>query len=123
MGGLKMEENKNICLVITTCESKEKAERLARLLVKKKLAACVQVTGVTSYYWWNEEINNEAEMVLWIKTKVGLYRELEEFILLNHNYEIPEIIMLPIKRGFDGYVKWLDSVTKNSSMTVNNAIP
>ncbi|MCK9274498.1 MAG: divalent-cation tolerance protein CutA [Syntrophales bacterium] len=108
-----MEETKSICLVITTCESKEKAEQLARLLLKERLAGCVQVTGVTSYYWWERKINNDKEMVLWIKTKVELYRELEKFLLLHHSYEIPEIIMIPIKDGFGGYIQWLGSVTRN----------
>lgn len=104
-------ENK-YSMIMTTCPSKESAKELAKGLLNKKLAACIQSLDIKSSYFWQGNINEDNEVLLLIKTKKQLYKEVEEFIRNNHSYEIPEVIEVPIKNGFSGYLNWIDKVTK-----------
>ncbi|HOV23274.1 MAG TPA: divalent-cation tolerance protein CutA [Candidatus Marinimicrobia bacterium] len=94
--------------IITTTDSKEKAERIAFILVEKGLAACVQVIGpVTSVYQWNGKIEISAEWICQIKTIKDLYNSVEKEILTHHKYELPEIIAIPILTGLKKYLDWM----------------
>ena len=99
--------------VITTCSNKEDAKTLASILLEQKLAACVQLSEITSLYTWQTKVLEENETQLLIKTKKTLYKELESLILKHHKYDTPEIIMLDIKNGYDKYFSWIDEVTYN----------
>ncbi len=99
------------CMVLTTCGNKEEAEKLAGLLLRERLAACVQMTAITSFYEWKKELNKDEELLLLMKTRVDLYDELEKFISTHHSYEEPEIVRLPIEGGSAGYLGWIDEVT------------
>ncbi len=99
------------CVVLTTVASAEHAEDLAKKIVVEKLAACVQVQQIRSYYLWKGEACNEPECLLFIKARKSQYQELEDFIRKNHSYETPEIVQLSITAGFGGYLKWIDEVT------------
>jgi periplasmic divalent cation tolerance protein len=99
------------CVVLTTTASPEQAEELAKKLVASKLAACVQVQQIRSYYMWKGEACNDPECLLFIKARQAQYEELELFIRKNHTYETPEILQLPVTAGFNGYLKWIDEVT------------
>ena len=105
-------KSSDCCIVITTTDSKEKAEKLASQIVNSKLGACVQITPITSFYFWEGKVNNDCEYKLEIKTKPAYYNKLEEFILSNHSYQTPEIIQIPINKGNIGYLRWIDSVLK-----------
>jgi len=100
------------CVVLTTCGDKDEAERLASLLVEKRLAACVQMSGVTSLYEWEKEIQKDNETLLVIKARADLYGEIEGAISDNHSYEVPEIIKIPIEEGLDAYLGWIDEVSR-----------
>lgn len=102
------------CVVITTTDSREKADVLARSIVQTKLGACVQITPIESVYCWDSTICNEKEFKLEIKTNNSLYEKLEEFILKNHSYQTPEIIQLSIPKGSQAYLKWIDSCVNNT---------
>lgn len=95
-------------VVITTCESKKDANKLAKLLIKNKLAACVQVYPITSFYEWKGKSMEESEYTMLIKTQSKLYSQLEKFISKNVKYEISEIIQIPIDNGLPKYLKWID---------------
>jgi periplasmic divalent cation tolerance protein len=99
-------------VVITTTASKEEAEKIAQVLLKEKLAACIQVSNIKSYYIWKESINVDEEFQLSIKCKSEDYSEIENCIKLNHSYEVPEIIQLAIEQGHPDYLNWIDEVTK-----------
>jgi len=99
------------CVVITTCGSSEEGEKLASQLVESKLAACVQLSSITSYYRWEGKVNRDPEYKLVIKTRKALYDQLANFIKENHSYDIPEIIELPIQSGSKEYLSWIDEVT------------
>jgi len=99
--------------VITTTEKKEDAERLAKTLVEKRLAGCVQTVGpITSTYRWKGNMEKTEEWLCLIKSKKDLYEELEKSIKEIHPYETPEIIALPIIAGSEEYMNWLSNELK-----------
>jgi len=97
-------------VVITTTENEQDAEDLAEKILENRLAACIQVQQIKSYYSWKGSIRNDPECLLLIKTRADLFEKLEKFILSNHKYETPEIIQIPITNGFTGYLNWIDAV-------------
>lgn len=102
-------------LVLTTAGSDEQAESLARELVDRRLAACVNIVGqVCSVYRWKGEIAREAEKLLVIKTEARLWDELRQAIRELHSYEVPEILALPIEEGDPDYLSWLSGCVKGS---------
>ena len=104
---------KEFIQITTTTDSRELAAQIAENLVEKKLAACVQISGpITSIYEWKNKIEHEEEWYCVIKTRRGLYREVEESIKTLHSYEVPEIIALPILEGSRAYLDWITEVVK-----------
>jgi periplasmic divalent cation tolerance protein len=94
--------------ISTTVEQKKDAETIANELLQKRLAACVQIVGpVTSYYWWNGTIDQAAEYLCLIKSRQDLYLRAEAAIRNMHPYEVPEIIATPIVNGSRDYKEWL----------------
>ena len=99
--------------VVTTTEHKEDAEKIGKTLVGERLAACAQVVGPTvSTYWWKGAIETAEEWLCYLKTHSSLYDELEEAIRAVHPYETPEIVAVPIVRGSNDYLEWLDTEVK-----------
>jgi periplasmic divalent cation tolerance protein len=98
-------------MVITTLPTTEEAESLAEGILESRLAACVQMTGIRSFFLWEKALQREDEVVLHIKTTEARYVELESYILEYHPYDVPEIIRLPIAGGLPGYLGWLDNST------------
>lgn len=96
-------------VVLTTCESQDQAEQLARHLVDHRLAACVNILpGARSIYRWKDKIEDSAEFVLVIKSRRDVFNKVREAIAQLHSYEIPEVIALPVVDGSDAYLRWLD---------------
>jgi len=94
--------------VFTTTEKREQAEKIARALVEKRLAGCVQIVGpVVSTYWWKGKVEIAEEWLCFIKSKKSLFNELEKAIKEVHPYETPEIIAIPIVEGSKNYLEWL----------------
>lgn len=95
-------------VVLTTCASVEEAEKIARALVSKKMAACVNVLpSVRSIYRWKGEVEDAQETQLVIKSSRGLFDQVRAEIEKLHSYELAEVIALPIVDGSDGYLEWL----------------
>ncbi|MGB9722187.1 MAG: divalent-cation tolerance protein CutA [bacterium] len=102
--------------VFTTVEKREDAEKIAKAVIEKRLAGCVQVLGpIKSIYWWKGNIETAEEWLCIMKSKKRLYSNLEKAIKEIHSYETPEIIAVPIIAGYEGYLKWLDKETNGSS--------
>lgn len=100
---------KSYIQVMTTAETKELAQSIARHLVEEKLAACVQITGAAfSTYRWAGKIETAREYLCLIKTREDLFTRVESAIKKLHSYETPEIIAVPIINGSKEYLKWLD---------------
>jgi periplasmic divalent cation tolerance protein len=96
-------------VILSTCGSAEEAARIARALVEKKLAACVNVTpAVRSIYRWKGAIEDQEETLLVIKSSRGLFDQLRAEIEKLHSYEVPEVIAVPIVEGSEGYLEWLE---------------
>lgn len=100
------------CIIFTTCPDNKEAKALASSLIKEKLAACVQLSPITSYYTWKNDQHIETEIRLTIKTRTKLYETIEQFIKKNHSYEVPQIVQIPINDGSDEYLDWIDETTK-----------
>jgi periplasmic divalent cation tolerance protein len=98
-------------MVLTAC-SADTAPRIAEALVGAKLAGCVQRLPIESTYRWRGEIETAAEVLLLIKMRAADYSAVEQAILALHDYETPEIVMLPVAQGFAGYLSWLGEVTQ-----------
>ena len=93
--------------MLVTTSSPEEAKAIATSLIEAKLAACVNITSVDSFYTWEEQINSEREWQLAIKTDLEKFEQLSVKIQELHSYEVPEIIALPIIAGSPTYLDWL----------------
>jgi periplasmic divalent cation tolerance protein len=102
-----------VAIVLTTLGAGADAAALARTLVDERLAACVNVIGpVTSIYRWNEQVEQDAEQQLVIKTTTAALPALEARLKQLHPYELPEFLVLQPSGGSDAYLAWVrDSVT------------
>jgi len=96
-------------VVLSTVGTAEDASRIARALVERRLAACVNVVpGVRSVYRWQGRVEEDDERLLVIKTRRERFEALREALLALHPYELPEAIVLPIEAGHAPYLAWLD---------------
>ena len=99
-------------VVMNTCPDAASAEKIARVLVERKLAACVNILpGLRSVYTWKGVCENADEHLLIIKTVSAAYPALEQAVLELHPYELPEIIAVPIAAGLSGYLAWIKQST------------
>jgi periplasmic divalent cation tolerance protein len=98
-------------LVLVTCPSFPEARKLARTIVEKRLAACVNVhTAPTeSIYRWKGKIETAREHLLVIKTTTGRLHALEKEVLRLHSYDTPEFLVLPVSSGSRAYLHWLSA--------------
>ena len=100
-------------LVLCTVPDEEVAERLAKGLVGARLAACVNVVpAIRSFYRWEGEVRDDAELLLVIKTHPDRYAALEAWLLDAHPYDVPEVIALPIEQGWARYLGWITAETR-----------
>ena len=95
-------------VVLTTAGSDEEANSIAGELVRRRLAACVNVlSGVRSVYRWKGEIQRDEERLLIIKSSRRLFPRVREAIRELHSYDVPEILALPLEAGDPAYLGWL----------------
>lgn len=96
-------------LVLVTCGSAKEAKKIAEVLVRGRLAACVNflTSPVQSIYRWEGKVETAKEYLLLIKTSRRRLAALEKEIRRLHSYAVPEIIALPIVAGSKPYLKWL----------------
>ena len=99
----------NKIVVLSACASPEEADRLGRLLVERRLAACVNVIpGINSHYWWQGRLETAEECLLLIKSSRERFDQLRSALEQGHSYEIPEVIALPVVDGALNYLNWID---------------
>ena len=99
-------------LVMTTCNQRTTARRIADGVVEQRLAACVNVlAGIESVYAWQGKIEHDEEILLVMKARASHYAQLEQAIKALHDYELPEIIAVPIDTGSAEYLNWIKTVT------------
>ncbi|MBT3923921.1 MAG: divalent-cation tolerance protein CutA [Nitrospina sp.] len=98
------------CVLFITVGSKEEADKISRGLVEDKLAFCVNtVPGIQSTYHWEGKLHIDKEFLLIVKTRKDRYDALETWVKINHSYEVPEIIALPIEQGLPAYLTGIDN--------------
>src|SRR5687767_1064262 len=99
---------KETMVVLTTCGNDEDANALSRLLVERRLAACVNaISKVTSTYRWKGEIQQDQETLLIIKTTAARLAAVERTIREKSKYDLPELIALPVNAGGADYLAWV----------------
>lgn len=96
-------------LVLVTCGSLAESRRIARAVVAKRVAACVNIltAPVESVYTWKAKLERSREHLLLIKTTTKRLKALEREVLRLHTYETPEFLVLPITAGSKAYLRWL----------------
>jgi periplasmic divalent cation tolerance protein len=102
-------------VILTTTSSLGEAEKIARALLAGKLAACVQVLPIKSYYPWQGQVQVDDEQLLLIKCRSADFEAIATCIRANHSYELPEIVQLPITNGLQDYLGWISQVTGERS--------
>jgi periplasmic divalent cation tolerance protein len=95
-------------VVLVAAPTAEKAVELARTVVEEKLAACANVLpGVRSIYRWKGAVQDDAEVLLLLKTQRKRFPELRDRLLALHPYEVPEVLALPVEAGSEAYLDWI----------------
>lgn len=103
--------NEHLVVLITAKDNNE-ARRIARKLLQKKLAACVNFVPVESMFIWEGEIQEENEVMMIVKTHIDAFDDLMTTVKIAHSYDTPEIIGTPIVLGSREYLKWIDNEVK-----------
>ena len=95
-------------IVLVTVASEEQGARIARILVQEKLAACVNAVGpIRSIYRWRDEIEDDREFLLIIKSRAELFARLERRVRELHTYEVPEVVAVKLDAVSAPYLAWL----------------
>jgi len=103
---------RSACIIYTTTGSLKEARHLSKIILKSKLAACIQISSaIESRYNWKGKTCKGKEYSLAIKTRTTLYKKIEACILANHTYELPQIVAVPVINGSVDYLKWLKTET------------
>ena len=94
-------------VLMTTCGNADRARPIIDVLLEERLAACVQLMPVQSHYIWENVVQHDDEVLLFIKCRTENYKAIEDVILRLHDYALPEIVQVPITDGFDKYLAWV----------------
>jgi len=111
-----MQQETTFRVVLVTCATLEEARKIARSVVEKHLAACVNILthAVESFYTWQGKLEDSSEYLLIMKTSEERLGDLEKEVASLHSYDTPEFIALPIVAGSERYLKWLEDSAANS---------
>ena len=99
-------------IIQTTCGTEKEAKKIAKILVKNRLAACVQISKVDSVYNWDNKLCVDSERLLFIKTKKENFKKIQRIIKDNHSYDLPEIIEIKITNASKEYLNFIGENTK-----------
>ncbi len=95
-------------LILSTAGSRDEAEKIARTLVERRIAACVNlVPNLTSVYSWQGAIETAHEVLMLIKTSAERLPELETALREMHSYDVPEFVVIALESGNQAYLDWL----------------
>ena len=98
-------------VMLTTTSTAAEARMIAQRLIDEKLAACVQLLGIESFYVWQGETQKDPETLLLIKTRRALFEPAIVRIKELHSYTVPEIVAMPFLTGLPAYLNWIGEVT------------
>jgi periplasmic divalent cation tolerance protein len=109
---MNMEISSSLVQVTTTADTRDGVERIARELIARRLAACVQIDGpIMSLYRWEERVACEQEWRCTVKTRESLLEHIYALVRSLHSYELPELIATPISNGEPAYLAWILEMT------------
>lgn len=98
-------------LIMTTVGSEDAAARVATTLLERHEAACVQQVDIHSRYRWEGEVKCDAEILLLVKTSTAAAEAAIRTIKAKHDYDLPEIVAVPITDGLPTYLQWMADQT------------
>jgi periplasmic divalent cation tolerance protein len=102
-------------VILVTADSEASAVKISKHLVENRLAACASIVPkIRSIYVWEDEVCDEEEYLIIIKTRGDLFDQVKDAIVDMHNYTVPEIVSLPIVGGLEAYLSWINDVTVTS---------
>jgi periplasmic divalent cation tolerance protein len=102
-----------IMVALCSCPDEAVAQQLARALVRLRLAACVNIVPkIRSIYRWRDEVQDEGESLMIIKTTRVAYAELQSWLQQNHPYDVPEVLALSVQDGSADYLEWVLNETE-----------
>jgi len=99
----------NPIVVFVDCQDREEAEDISRMLLKKRLVACVNIltNPVYSLYFWREHIEDANEIIILAKTFDEKWEEIEKTVSKMHSYDTPGILALPLTHISKKYLAWM----------------
>jgi periplasmic divalent cation tolerance protein len=109
------EKNPNMTniLVFMTTAKKQEAQKIVNSLLRQRLIACANIIGpVESRFWWQNKIEKASEFMVFMKSDEKLFEKLSKTIKEMHGYEVPEILALPIVKGWQPYLEWLNATLR-----------
>lgn len=102
-------------VLFSTIDSLEAAKQIATTVVSERLAACVNILpNVSSVYRWRGDIQHEQEFLLILKTSTDRLQDLVDRVKSLHSYEVPEIVSLPVEKGYPPYLSWVLAETEGT---------
>ena len=108
-----MKTTAQFVIVLVTAPNRKVARQLAQAALQARAAACANLApNIESHYWWKGKIESASEILVIFKTTKKFLGQLEKLVLVNHPYDTPEFVVLPLVSGNERYLKWLtDSVS------------
>jgi len=101
-------------VVLVNCSTSDEAKNIGKYLVEKRLAACVNIIPMMqSWYWWEDKVTQNNEVLIIIKTSRKKFSKLEKEVVRLHSYAVPEVVALQIVEGSNNYLNWIDSSLQN----------
>ncbi len=110
--------------VLSTAGSEKEGYRIGKILVEKRLAACVNVIpGITSFFFWEGKLCKDKEVMLLIKTTERNLRKIRNNIIKIHSYSVPEILFVKIAKGDKKYLDWIqETVGRGTKKTTKKLL-
>jgi periplasmic divalent cation tolerance protein len=97
-------------IVVMTAPNKQEAMKIVRTLLEERLIACANILDhVHSMFWWKGKIEEEKEVLVFLKSRRSLFKKLSERAAELHSYDVPEILALQIVEGSQPYLNWMKS--------------
>jgi periplasmic divalent cation tolerance protein len=103
----------SVLIAYCTIPNIETGKDLSKMLINQRLAACVNlVPNLISVFKWNDQMHEDPEVLMIIKTTAARKEELQEVLKQNHPYKNPEIIFVPVTSGYPPYLQWIQEETQ-----------
>ncbi len=102
------------CIILSTAGDLTEAHRIADALVDANLAACVQLSQISSVYRWRDAIETAGEVRLTVKTRTALFDAAAATIRANHSYDTPQILRVDCAGGDADFLQWISDSTRDA---------